>query len=248
MSDEWIFFPCQMSKRRASIFFDHGVRDSIDITVAPQLLKVRVAFKRPPPDGMPTSEEFQYLTALEDGLQSLVQQHESTYVGRITFDGHRHFYIYTPDSEEAWSSRLAALGDSHGYELAFVLKPDESHDGYWQELFPTDDDWQVIQELRVLESLAKDGDDGSTSRRVDHWAYFPSEAAAHQFGQWAQEHGYALDSTNKGEDGRFCVHFAHEGTLQLPDITSHTITLQRMASELGGDYDGWETPVRKAST
>src|SRR5687768_7314573 len=126
-----------MGEHPASIFFDHGVRDSID-TVAPrQLLKVRVAFKQPRGDGMPTNEEFQRLTRLEDGLLALVQQHESMYVGRVTVEGHRHFYIYTADSEEAWESVLAELGDSHGYTLAFVLKQDDEHEGYWQELFPT---------------------------------------------------------------------------------------------------------------
>jgi hypothetical protein len=49
------------------------------------------------------------------------------------------------------------------------------------------------------------------------------------------------------DDGKFRVRFSNEGTLRLPDITSHTIALRRKASELGGDYDGWETPVCKAS-
>ena len=111
MSDQWIFFPCQMGEHRASIFYDHGIRDSID-TVAPRrLLKVRVAFEQPRPDGMPTNEEFQSLTALEDGLQALVQQQESIYVGLVTVDAQRHFYIYTPDSEAEWSARLRALGE-----------------------------------------------------------------------------------------------------------------------------------------
>src|SRR5262245_23610122 len=120
-----------MGEHRASIFFDHGMRDSIDTLAPQQLLKVRVAFRQPRPDGMPTNEEFQQLTTLEDDLQALVERHESIYVGRVTLDGHRHFYIYTPDSEEEWSSRLDALGQSHGYPLALILKADENHDGYW---------------------------------------------------------------------------------------------------------------------
>jgi hypothetical protein len=30
MSDQWIFFPCQMGEHRAYILYDHGIRDSID--------------------------------------------------------------------------------------------------------------------------------------------------------------------------------------------------------------------------
>jgi Family of unknown function (DUF695) len=77
MSDHWIFFPCQMGDHRAFIFYDHGIRDSINRIAPPHLLKVRAAFKQPRPDGLPTNEEFTELSALEDGLQALVQQHDS---------------------------------------------------------------------------------------------------------------------------------------------------------------------------
>ena len=30
MSDHWEFFPCQMGDDVAFIFYDHGIRDSID--------------------------------------------------------------------------------------------------------------------------------------------------------------------------------------------------------------------------
>lgn len=247
MSDQWIFFPCQMGEHSASVFFDYGIRDSID-TIAPrQLLMVRVAFKRPRPDGLPANDEFQRLTALEDGLQALVQQQESIYVGRITVDRHRHFYIYTSHSEAEWSPRLGALGDGHGYPLASVLKLDDTHSGYWQGLFPTDDDWQVIQDLGVIEALQKQGDDGTASRCIDHWAFFPAQSVAEAFALWASERGYGAATTDITDDGKFRVRFSHEGTVRLPDITSHTIALRRRASELGGDYDGWETPLCKTS-
>ena len=247
MSDQWIFFPCQMGEHRASIFYDHGIRDTIDSIAPPHLLKVRVAFKQPRPDGMPANEEFQSLTSLEDSLQALVQQHESLYVGRVTVDGHRHFYIYTPDSEQAWSTRLRKLEASLGYAVSSAFQPDDSRDGYWKELFPTADDWQVIKDLDVIEVLKKEGDDGTASRQIDHWAYFPSHDTAEQFVQWLRERGYDVDGSDAADDGKLCVRFRHEGTVRLTDITSHTIALKRRASELGGDYDGWETPVCKAS-
>jgi hypothetical protein len=247
MSDQWKFFPCQMGERRAFIFYDHGIRDSIDTIAPPQLLKVRVTFKQRRADGLPTNEEFPQLSALEVALQALVQQHESLYVGRVTVDSNRHFYIYTPDSEGAWAARLDTLGASHGYPLAFAFQPDERRDGYWQELFPTEDDWQVIKDLEVIEALEKHGDDGTASRRIDHWAYFPSQPAAEKFAQWARQRGYAVEGGDATNDGQFCVRFGHEGTFRLEDITSHTIALRRRANELGGDYDGWETLVCKAS-
>lgn len=246
MSDQWLFFPCQMGEDRAFVCYDHGIRSSLDSVAPANLLKVRVAFKQPRPDGMYESDEFPKLKALEDELQALVGQHDSLYVGRITVAGHRHFFVYTPDSEEAWAPRVRALGTKHGRPLAFFVQPDPQQEAYWQELFPTDDDWQVIKDLGVLEALKERGDDGSASRPINHWAYFPSPEAAEQFSQWATEKGYTLvGSRAADEELRICVKFEHTGTVQLEEITSHTIALRRKASDLGGDYDGWETPVCK---
>lgn len=245
MSDDWIYYPCQMREHRASTFYDHGIRETIDQIAPPQLLKARVTFKNPRPDGLSSSEEYQRLCDLEDELQAVVKQHSSLYVGRVSVGGHRYFHIFTGDSDADWSSRLRTIGEHHGYELRFVLKPDPVRDGYWRDLFPSDDDWQVILDLRVLESLENQGDDGTSSRRIDHWAYFPSQTAAEQFSQWTRGQGYTVDSTDITEDSKFRVRFAHEGTVQLREITFHTIALRRKASELGGDYDGWETPVCK---
>jgi Regulator of ribonuclease activity B/Family of unknown function (DUF695) len=247
MSDQWIYYPCQMGEHLAFIFYDHGIRDSIDGLAPPHLLKVRVAFKLPSLDGMPTNEEFESLTALEDAMHALAQQHESLYVGRVTVDGHRHFYIYTSDSEQAWSTRLDTFAASQGYAVSSIFQPDDCCNGYRNELFPTEDDWQVITDLRVIEALEKNGDDGTTSRQIDHWAYFPSQDAAKQFGGWAQESGYTLRHGDNSGDGKYCVRFSHTGTAKLADISSHSITLRRKASELGGNYDGWETQVCKTS-
>lgn len=246
MSEQWIFFPCQMGEHCASIFYDHGLRDHIDILTPPKLLKARIAFKDPRPDGMPGSDEFQHLMALEDGLQNLVNRQESVYVGRVTVDGHRHFYIYTAGSEETWAAHIEDLGKSHGYSIAFDLSLDERRKGYREELFPTDDDWQVIQDLRVLEALKKEGDDGTSSRQIDHWAYFTSLECAQQFSRWIVANAYSTVPCQKNDDDKVCVRFRHEGTLRLSDITSHTVALRRKANEFGGEYDGWETPICNA--
>jgi hypothetical protein len=247
MSDQWTFFPRQIGEYQGFIFFDYGIRETLN-TVAPiQLLNFQIALKKPRPDGLSSDEEFSNLSVFEDALQALVQDHQSLYVGRITVAGHRNFYIYTSDSEQEWASRLNALSKDHGYRSSFCLRVDDNHDGYWKELYPTDDDWQIIMDLSVLETLDTHGDDNTISRNIDHLAFFPSQSAANQFGQWLKNKGYGLDGNEIIEDGKFCVHFSHEGSVQLLDIISHTIALRRKASELGGNYDGWGTSVCKGS-
>jgi hypothetical protein len=247
MSDEWYFYPCQIGEHLASIFYDHGVRKTIDHIAPPQLLRVALTFKKPRPDGFSSNDEFQSLVALEDGLLALVAAHGGIYVGRVTVGGHRYFHVFTSDTADSWALRLAALGDEHNYRLSFDLMPDKQRDGYWQELFPSDDDLQVIKNLEVLGVLRKEGDNGTASRQIDHCAYFSSSAAAEQFSQWVQEQGYGLDRVDSTDDEKFCVCFFHIGTCELADICSHTVALLHNARELGGEYDGWEAPVCRAT-
>lgn len=248
MSDEWLFYPCQMGEHRASIFYDHGIRNDINQIAPPKLLKVRLTFKDQRPDRLSSSEEYPALVALDDDLRALADAHGSIYVGRVTVAGHRYFHIFTSEPEGTWTSRLSDLGKQHGYVLQFVLSPDQQREGYWRDLFPSEDDWQVIKDLRVLNVLAKQGDNGSMSRRIEHWAYLSSSTAAEQFSLWVQAQGYELGGVSTAEDGQQCVRFSHDGNCQLSDISSHTIALRRRASDLGGTYDGWETPVCKAPT
>lgn len=243
MSDEWAFYPCQMGEHTAWIFFDDGIRHDIDQDSRTNLLNVRAAFKSPQADGMYMKDEFAPLSALEHDLKEVVEKHESFFVGRVTVDRHRHFYIYTNDSEQHWAPRIQALERRHDYRLSTAFESDSTHQGYWRDLAPTDDDRQVINDLKVLEQLREHNDDGSASRRVDHWVYFPTSVREEEFCAWLTEHGYENVKRDPTKDGQTRVCFSHEGTLELTAITSHTIALRRKASELGGDYDGWETPV-----
>jgi uncharacterized protein (TIGR01619 family) len=250
MSKGWLFFPCNMEDKTAFVFFDHGISDTLDDVAGDLLLSVKVTFKAPREDGLPTNDEFDALKALEDDLSDLAEQHDALYVGRVSVDGKRHFQLFTDEPETVWAPRVAALGERHGYPLRMTLREDKEHAGYWDELYPTADDWQVIADMSVLDALEEQGDDGSQVRLVEHWSYFPTEAEAGRFSSWLKDNGYAIDANKPGDEddpeednGQICVRFSHETALGLDDITSHTIELRRQAEAFGGEYDGWECVV-----
>lgn len=245
MSEEWQVYPCSMEDKCAFISYDHGIRESINEIAPPNLLQVRVPFAIPTPEGLPTNEEFPRLSALEDDLQAIVLANDALFVGRVTVDGWRYFYSFTAESPDDWKPRVEELGARHGYELRFVVKADPERSGYWNDLFPTEDDRQVISDMKILDVLSENGDDGTAVRRVDHWAYFEASYDAQRFLAWLEEQGYEVQPIDAADEGLTQIRFAHEGPVTLQEITSRTISLRRMADELGGNYDGWETPVCK---
>lgn len=236
-----------MGNDQAFIFFDDGIRDSINKLAPALLVRVCLTYKEPHPNGLPKQSEYDAVSRVEDELQHFATGHNDWYVGRVTVAGCRYFHIYTSLPEGAWTEFVSGLGVRSGYELSVSFRPDPEHRSYWEELYPTEDDRQVIQDMLVIENLEKHGDDGSAPRKVDHWVYFQDEESAKIFVSWAISDRFTFepDYSCGTDDGKYCVRLSHVGTIKLGDISSHTIALRRKAAECKGDYDGWEAPVIK---
>ncbi|WP_319521649.1 DUF695 domain-containing protein [uncultured Desulfosarcina sp.] len=246
MTDQWQFFPCSMGDDQAFIFVDEGAHKTI--SDAPELLaRIRLTYKDPHPNGLPKDSEFEIVSNLEDKIQSYSTKNGDWYVGRVTVSGYRFFYIYSSLSEKLWDEFISKLCSESDYEIMVSFRDDPDHKGYWDELYPTADDWQVIGDLRVIENLEKDGDDGSMPRKIDHWTYFLSKNSAQPFIDWAIQNSYVHEQEHSHvtDDDKYCVRLSHNGTVKLGDISSHTIALRRKATELDGEYDGWETEIIK---
>ncbi len=233
-----------MGDDQAFIYLNTGISDTID-SVPSSLAKLRLTYKSPRKNGLPTNEEFEPVSAIEDQIESFAKEVNDRYVGRVTVDGQRIFYVYTSRDQATWLKFIGNLGLESGYDITLAYMDDPNHSAYRDDLYPTEDDWQVIKDLQVIENLRSHGDDGSESRKVDHWIYFESKQSSVDFVIWAENDRFTEEPEHSHEtdDGKYCVRLFHQGTLKIADISSHTITLRRKAAEHGGDYDGWETPI-----
>lgn len=246
MNDKWLYYFCRMEGKYAFVEYNEGVSETIDRVAPARLLRLRLRFKNPREVGFPSNEEYPSLRALREGLEDLARERSALFVGEVSAAGWRQFHVYTSESREVWAPRLEALGKQHGYDLEFSVKADQNREGYWKDLYPTEEDRHMIEDLRVIAGLRAEGDNTDLRRRVDHWAYFSSDIAAESFCQWAMEASYGVEAAGKDEEERYRVRLFHEASMHWEDITSHTITVRHKAVELGGDYDGWETQVCKA--
>ncbi|MGR3907682.1 DUF695 domain-containing protein [Burkholderia sp. SR8] len=246
MTDAWGTFPARMGDHQAFISFNHGFAEIAKSDPRTSLLSVRVALADPTPEGLPGSDEFAGLAQVEDLLDAAVAAKNGVQVGRITVDGNQDFLFYVPFDEEAAAEIVDSLAERTTYALQYAYQDDPDKETYWRTLYPTDDDWQLMRDMRVLEALRRQGDVSDVSRRVMHWAYFPEPSDAHQFADWAESKGYLVESVAPTEDGKSAVRFAHQGTTALADITRHTLEINTEARALGGEYDGWETSVEQA--
>lgn len=238
-----------MGENFASVMVDVGISDKIK-GVPRDLAVITLHYKHPDDRGLPTNAEFDAVIGVENLLENFVAFGHDAYVGRITKQGRRHFFIYTKREASRWNTLVDQMIEKSGYAIDVSLEEDPQHETYWKYLYPTPDDWRVIHDMSVCEQLAKSGDDPSIERRIDHWVYFPDATSAQPFVDWAVKEGFSHDADLSGPDdnGRYCVRLHHVGPARQRAISNRTIALRRQADELGGEYDGWETSVERGTT
>ncbi|MEL7486105.1 MAG: DUF695 domain-containing protein [Pseudomonadota bacterium] len=245
MSEHWEFYQCAMGDKRAFIFYDEGVAETIGAAPQKKALKIRLAIKQPTDEGMPPQAEFDALCNLEDALTDAVQRLDGIYVGRITVDGFRYFHCFCDAPERAIADMTSSLAEDTGYDLRALMEDDAAKSAYWDDLYPTEDDRQVMQNMKVLAALAENGDVHDIERPIDHWAYFPSRLAAETMRQWLESDRYQITQCgeNAESDWPYVVKFRHVAPIGLVDLSNRTIAFARRANGLDGYYDGWETSV-----
>ncbi len=241
----WQFFPCTMGDGPALVSVDVGVAEVLEQTPE-QMLMVTLEVHAATENGLPEDSEFAALGEQEDLWIAELDKAAGYFIGRVTTDGRRTLYAYTTGEQAHWDGVGERIAVESGYEYDVVVFPDENHESYYQGLYPSADDWQVIRDMQVMEATANAGDVARIARKIDHWVYLPSRDAAETLATAAKEEGFdlAADPIRETKDGRFQVELSHQGPMFLADLTHHTLWLRRRAEELGGKYDGWETPVK----
>lgn len=246
MSDYWETYPCQMGDHEAFITYDHGIRSEIDAIPFQSCARYEVSLRDPDDRGLPHGDEFGALNMVEDRLAEALSA-DAVNVGRITTNGRRYLLFYTRLDEIAAREVGNKVALESGYQVALAYRADPERDGYWKELFPTPDDWRVIQDMRLEDSLREAGDALVEARPITHWAYFPRAEDRHKFLE-AVAHRFDSVDVYETPDCDRGIHTARLSHFGLPDhrsMNETTLLLNREASRLGGDYDGWETEVRK---
>ncbi len=245
MSDHWQTYGCQIDDQMAFVTYDHGAARELDSLPFENLAVFGIAIANPTPGGMPAGDELAQLTALEDYLGELLQPARAVFVGRITCNGIRSLYAYTLLTRDECGALALQVEQHTGRPITLRHCADLTRAGYWQELFPTDDDLQVIKDMRTHEILRERGDPLTEPREIQHWAYFKSAESRRAFIEQVAEQLPALhcDSEYESKDGQFAVTFKHVGLPDWQSMNTFTVTLNLLATKAGGEYDGWETKL-----
>lgn len=249
MSDDvWRMYFADMGGLPASIVFNDGIAARLNDLPLVTAMKIRIPLKAPRSDGLTTQEESGPLNRLDETYDEIITRHGGEYLGRVTNNGARWVLSMLPAVVDGLEADLRAAAAEAGYEPEIFAEADREKAVYWHDLYPSEDDRQVMRDMEVQTILVERGDDVSKVRPIAHWTYFKEEAAARDFAGWAAEAGYKSVSTEPAEGEAkplWLVRMHHNGTLQLNDVSSHSLALSRKARETDGHYDGWESAITR---
>jgi uncharacterized protein (TIGR01619 family) len=246
MSDNWNTYICNVNDKLASIFVDIGIRPDVPDESRPWLLWVWVYFKKPRPDGLSSSEEFKVLISLEDQLvASMEQTCNAILSGRITTDGRREFYFYGPESKDLEKSIRAALSSFHEYKFDFNKQQDPAWKQYLNVLYPSEEQFQLIGNRELMDSLKRQGDKLEKARNLCHWSYFNDQTGREVFRKKVLALGYRIVSENENpeSDRHFGICIERMQDMAPEKVDSAVMELFRACQSAHGEYDGWECEV-----
>ena len=249
MSDNWDFYFANVNEMLASLFVDLGIRGSAPDPERPWLLWVWVYLNQPLENGLSSSEEAPILHQIEDCLAPAVEERAGALlVGRITTAGRREYYFYAsrPDHFEETAAR--ALESFPGYKFDSGTQEDPQWSQYLDLLYPTREDRQKIQNRHVVDSLKKQGDTLKTARPVSHWIYFKSEQDRSRFVAAAVNEGFKVIDNSESADPcerPYGVTLERVDYVNWNSVNEVTLGLFALATNVDGEYDGWETSVER---
>ena len=134
------------------------------------------------------------------------------------------------------------------YEYDIGISEDAQWSHYFDFQYPLPQQFQSIQNRRVLYQLEKNGDKLIKERQVDHWIYFKTPIDKDAFFKKIENDGFKIfddDHDPKLGITPYRLHISRIDKVDHNSIDDHTLYLWGLAQECNGEYDGWETSVEK---
>jgi regulator of RNase E activity RraB len=244
LSDEWDFFFASVDDAVVSIFVDLGIRPEVPIGERPWLLWVHVDMQAPRPDGLSSAEEAPKLKAIGEALEATISATcGAQLVGRVTGAGKREFYFHAAEPGPLDEAAATAMKSFEGYVFQCGSTFQPEWDYYLGTLYPSDTNLQRMQNRRLLEELAAEGDVHELPRKVDHWLYFTDEEGRTACRDTLVEIGFAVDdeglTAEEDDHLPYSLVVSRVDSVDKHSINGVTLELVRLAGEHRGDYDGW---------
>lgn len=246
--EAWDVFLLNENNTLFSVTLNFGLNLIAPIKNNSNLIEVSVKMNNPRTDGLSSTEERETLYSIEDKLIELLNSTTKyIYIGRTTKNNFIKFYYYSKEQIDTKKMETNLHSQFSSYEIKVTNKEDANWDLY-KSLYPTPLQNEKIQNAKVVQQLANQGDVLIKSRDVFHWSYFKTDAQRTKFIEAITKLNYTIlekPENKEAKDFPYAVQIKRNDKVDLESVNEYAIRLYEIAIENGGRYDGWETSVEK---
>ena len=249
MQEYWELYMKNLEGKPASIQFNAGISMEIEELgyTYPTIAYVKAKLKDPKENGLLSEHEEPEILFMEDKLEaSMIKFRIGKYVGRVISDGYVTFLYYVQFTYN-WPDFIEfALNEHATYEITNGHSEDGEWNYYKKLLYPTDREWQIIQNHKVCDNLKEQGDNLYLARAIEHKLFFQFEDKRELLIKALEEQGFKIQDEITNEKDIKGVSFYRLDKPFYHDIDALTLNLIDIAEVHGAQYDGWETSVVKS--
>lgn len=247
--DHWDFYMLRVDDLISSIYLNLSQAERGKINSQQTLFWFSLKMNNPREDGLSSQEEFDILLKFEESLNNYIANNsDGIYVGRLTTDGRRDFYVYVSNSDKLVSNISQLMQDFSEYQYALKSINDPDWEQYFNFLYPNPHELQKIMNRGVVAQLEKNGDSLTKPRMVFHWIYFRTAESMNEYIKQIIDWGYKVDNTANDKslgEYPFVLSISRTDSVDYHNIDAHILPLWELAKKNNANYDGWETSVEK---
>ncbi len=245
--DAWESYFTTVDDCPASIALDIFLGEHAPLAEKPSSLAVLIHMNEPGEHGMGDGNDPEVLRHVEQQVvHAFEQELDAIFVGRVRSQGVWQLYFYGAESKQVEERATQLLSGFSGWKQELHVSADPEWDVYFDLLFPDRERLQWIQDRKVCEALAEQGDPLVVPRRVDHFAYFATSADRQRFIDASGKEHFEVEALGfdpGDEEMAYTVQLHRTESVELEAIHEVVMDLIVCATEHDGLYDGWETCV-----
>ncbi|WMX16985.1 DUF695 domain-containing protein [Aureispira sp. CCB-E] len=240
MPENWDFYFEEDEDGPMSIFVNIGLHQIAPIKKYLNLLCISIRYTSKE-NGFPTSDDLDRLSILEEEIiPTLWKKFKAIQVGHITSKGTRDFFIYFKEKvqiDNILSGPFRSFPSS-----TYHFSEDKNWDLFLMVLMPSEEQYQLMQNRRVLRNMEKHGDTLQKLREVSHWAYFEKQEDQCSFEKAVKKDNFKVlrKRFNKEDKLRYEIVFSRLDKVDYDEVNIYTTSLYKLAKDFNGYYDGWE--------
>lgn len=247
--ENWNFYLCRVDDAPASIFLNLALWNDISNASENTLYALQIDMADASEHGMGTPAEAKLLRAVEDSIVDEARAEGIRFVGRLRNNKIWQLTFMGPPDGGPGLNRIATSGlMSSGRSFEILIQEDEDWSYYREFLYPDTERMRWIKDRLTVEALEQHGDPLTIRRRVDHWVYFSNAVRRSAYAEAVRKLGFeAIELVPEDDGSNLCLLVHRVDSVELEAIHEVTNALAELAQEHDGDYDGWETPIKKSN-